>query len=296
MPLTVLLNAAAGLKQTDDRCATVAQLFAAAGVDARIIALQSAEHAVDVARRALAERACAIVAGGGDGTVSTVASTVMGTSTALGVLPLGTLNHFARDAGIPTDLEAAVAAIAAGHTARVDTGEVNGRTFLNNASIGIYPDIVVEREHLRQLGHRKWVAFAIAAARVVRRYRRIAVRLTADGATTVTRTAFLVVGNNEYKVDGPTIGARVSLNSGRLYAYLAPRVHARELPKLVALALAGRARERRALESFSAPDFQVDTPGHRHNRVALDGEVIEMHGPLAFRSRPGSLRVIVPAG
>jgi len=308
--ITVLLNPAAGVTKTGERLARVTELFAAAGADARIVMLPSGAHAADAAREAAAAGACAIVAGGGDGTVSAVASVVAGTNTALGVLPLGTLNHFAKDAGIPMDLEAAVATVLAGHIKAVDTGEVNGRTFLNNASIGIYPDIVVERERLRQLGHRKWIAFALASARILRRYRRLVVGLAtprpgsgqaprqgsgqAGDASERSRTAFLFVGNNEYHVDGLSLGARDRLDGGRLFAYLAPRVHTRELPKLLALALAGRVRERQGLESVAAEHLQVVTPGRRRLRVAVDGEVMVMRLPLVFRARPASLRVIVP--
>jgi diacylglycerol kinase family enzyme len=278
-------------------------LFAAAGVEAQIVLLPSGAPAAAAARKAADAGACAIVAGGGDGTVSAVASVVVGTDRALGVLPLGTLNHFAKDAGIPLDLEAAVATIVAGHTKRVDTGEVNGQTFVNNASIGIYPDIVVERERLRQLGHRKWIALAIASARILRRYRRLVVRLAAPrqgsgqaGDTTDrARTAFVFVGNNEYQVDGLSLGARDRLDGGQLFAYFAPRVHTRELPKLLALALAGRAREQNALESIAATELHVGTPGRRRLRVGVDGEVMLMRVPLHFFARPASLRVLVPA-
>jgi diacylglycerol kinase family enzyme len=296
--------------KTEEQRARVSELFAAAGVDARIVMLTSGAHAADAARDAAAAGACAIVAGGGDGTVNAVASVVAGTATALGVLPLGTLNHFAKDAGIPLDLEPAVATIIAGHIKKMDTGDVNGRTFVNNASIGIYPDIVVERERLRQLGYRKWIAFALASARHLRRYRRLVVRLAtprpgsgqaprpgseqAGDGSDRARTAFLFVGNNEYQVDGLSLGARDRLDGGRLFAYLAPRVHTRELPKLFALALTGRARERQALESFAAEELDVATPGRRRLRVAVDGEVIVMRVPLRFRARPASLRVIVP--
>ena len=292
--ITVLLNPAAGVTKTGERLARVTELFAAAGADARIVMLPSGAHAADAAREAAAAGACAIVAGGGDGTVSAVASVVAGTNAALGVLPLGTLNHFAKDAGIPMDLEAAVATVLAGHIKAVDTGEVNGRTFLNNASIGIYPDIVVERERLRQLGRWKWTALAIATLRILRRYRRLVVRVAAGDGVEHARTAFVFVGNNEYQVDGLSLGARTRLDGGRLFAYLAPRVHTRELPTLLALALAGRARERQALESIEATALHVATPGLRRLRVALDGEVIVMRAPLQFRVRPGALRVIAP--
>ena len=268
--------------------------FAAAGVDAQVIVLKAAAHAPAATREAIAAGATTVVAAGGDGTINAVASELAGTTTPLGVLPLGTLNHFAKDLRIPQTLDAAVATIAAGRIKDVDVGEVNGRTFLNNASIGIYPDIVVERERLRQLGHWKWIALAIATTRIVRRYRRLVVRLEAADGVERARTAFLFVGNNEYQVDGLSLGARARLDGGRLFAYLAPRVHTRELPRLLALALAGRARDRQALESIEATSLHVVTPGVRRLRVALDGEVTVLRAPLQFRVRPAALRVIAP--
>ena len=163
-------------------------------------------------------------------------------------------------------------------------GEVNGRIFLNNSSIGIYPDIVVEREALRRQGYRKWTAFAVATVKILRHYRGVVVRITAEESTHVVRTPFLFVGNNQYHVEGRQLGARDRLDGGRLFAYLAPRVHARDLPKLLASALIGR--EHDTLESFGAVALQVDTPGRRRLRVATDGEVAVMSTPLQYRVRP----------
>ena len=293
--ITVLLNPAAGVTETQDRARRVAELFDAAGADARIVQVESGAHALDVARAAMSAGAAAVVAGGGDGTVSGVASVLAGSTTPLGVLPLGTRNHFAKDVGIPPDLEGAVATVVAAHVTSVDTGEVNGRIFVNNSSIGVYPDIVVEREKLRRESYRKWIALVVATARIVRRYRGLVVRLTAEDATARARTAFLFVGNNEYETDGLNLGARARLDGGQLAIYFAPRVHARDLPKLLALALAGRASEHHAFESFSTTHLHVHTPGRRRLRVAVDGEVTVMARPLLYRIRPRSLRVIVPA-
>jgi diacylglycerol kinase family enzyme len=292
--IVVLLNPASGTAETQHRFARVAVLFDAVGADAQIVQLGSGAEAPDAARSAVSHGAAAIVAGGGDGTVSSVASVLVGSKTPLGVLPLGTLNHFAKDARIPLDLERAVATVVAAHVTSVDVGEVNGRPFINNASIGVYPDIVVEREKLRKQGYRKWMAFALATARILRRYRGLVVRLAAEDAGARAHTAFLFVGNNDYDTDGLDLGARATLDAGQLVAYFAPRVHARDLPKLFALALAGRAKEH-ALESFAATEVHVHTPGRHRLRIAIDGEVTVMAGPLRFRIRPRSLRVIVPA-
>src|SRR5207237_165954 len=155
------------------------------------------------------------------------------------------------------------------HTARVDVGEVNGRPFLNNSSIGLYPDLVVERERLRQRGHRKWIAGALAVAAILRNYRGILVRLTSAEATGRARTPFMFVGNNEYETEGLRLGGRPHVDCGKLFGYLAPRVHTRELPKLLAAALLGRTHSARTLRSFPATELEVETPGRHRVRVAL---------------------------
>jgi diacylglycerol kinase family enzyme len=222
-----------------------------------------------------------------------VASVLVGSNVPLGVIPCGTLNHFAKDAGIPLDLEPAVHTVVHGRVTRVDVGEVNGQVFLNNSSIGIYPSIVVQREALRRQGYWKWTAFAVATVKILRHYRGVVVRITAGDSTHVARTPFLFVGNNEYEVEGRRLGARDRLDSGQLFAYLAPRVHARDLPKMLVRALIGR--EHDTLQSFAAVSLQVGTPGRRRLRVAMDGEVVLMSTPLHYRVRSQALTVIVPS-
>ena len=293
--ITVLLNAAAGLKRDEAMPARLSELFAKAGSPVRIVPLEFGTDAAQAVRSAVQTGAAVVVAAGGDGTVRSVAAGLVGSQTPLGVLPLGTLNHFAKDLGIPLDLERAVETIVARHQLSVDVGAVNDRVFVNNSSIGIYPDIVAAREDLRRQGRRKWTAFALATARILRHYRGVRVRLETGTLTKTAVTPFLFVGNNEYQVEGIRLGSRVRLDAGRLYAYLAPRLRGPDLPKLLALALAGRAMDNHALESFATRDLRVDTPARRAVRVALDGEVRLMAVPLRYRILPGALPVIVPA-
>jgi diacylglycerol kinase family enzyme len=292
--VVVLLNPNAGGDDGDDFPMRLTGLFAQREVPARIVTITAPEQTAEIVRGAVADGASAVVAGGGDGTINAVASALAGTSVPLGVLALGTLNHFAKDAGIPLDLEPAVQTIADGHVVRVDVGEVNGRIFLNNSSIGIYPDLVVERESLRKNGHAKWAALAIAATRLVRRYRGVTVRITTGNVGRTLRTPFLFVGNNEYAVDGVGLGGRTSLSRGELSAYVAPRLHGRDLPRLLVLALIGRATNTRSLERLIMQRLDVETPGIHRLRVSLDGEVTVMTPPLRYQIRPGALSVIVP--
>jgi diacylglycerol kinase family enzyme len=293
-PIAVILNASAGTALKHPHIDTeVGDLFRAAGCDAEIIVLRAGQSPVEAARQASA-RASLVVAGGGDGTISSVVAGIVGSPAALGVLPLGTLNHFARDLRIPIDLQQAVAVVAARHIARVDLGQVNDRVFINNCSIGLYPSIVEERERLRGEGHAKWPAMAIATLRVLRRYRGVSVRIDVDGRQRTWQTPFVVVGNNEYAIQGLHLGARASLDQGRLFVYLTPRARTRDLPMLLARALAGRITESGAGEIVAAAELTIATRAARRIRVAVDGELVPMITPLRFRARPGALPVVVP--
>jgi diacylglycerol kinase family enzyme len=294
-PICVLLNPDAGAASSRPRIAAeIAELFRALGRETEIVALQHGQDPVEAARSASA-RSPIVVAAGGDGTVCGVAAGLAGASAALGVLPLGTLNHFAKDLRIPLDLAGAVAVVAAGHTARIDAGFVNDRVFVNNSSIGIYPSIVDAREALRGQGYRKWPAMAVATARLVRRYRGVKVTIEIDRRRHTWRTPFVFVGNNEYTIDGSRLGSRERLDEGMLFVYMAPRLRARHLPLLLVKALAGRARQSGAFEIVRAGELWIDkSRSGRAQHVALDGEVRIMKTPLHYQMRAGALRVMVP--
>lgn len=244
-------------------------------------------------RRALAAGCRVIVAGGGDGTVGCVAGQLVGRDAALGVLPLGTLNHFARDIGIPLEPEAALAAIARGATKAIDVGEVNGRFFLNNSSLGLYPEIVHNRElQQARLGRGKWPAFAWATLAALRRYPFLDAHLTTDARDQRYRTPFIFVGNNAYQLDGLRIGARNALDGGVLSVCVAQRTGRWGLVRLAFRALFGHLREARDFRAMLAKDAVVETR-HRRLRVATDGEVCMLETPLHYRIHARALRVIV---
>lgn len=248
----------------------------------------------DAANRALQQGASAVVAGGGDGTVSTVASVLAGTPVPLGILPLGTLNHFAKDLHIPQDLDAAVQTIAAGHAIKVDVGDVNGRCFINTASLGVYARLVWEREQQQLSGRGKWRALAVAAVRVLRSYRRIHVIVNNGEQSRVVRTPFVFVGNNEYELEGSDVGRRPRLTGGRLQVCIAPEMNRIELVRLVAGAFTGRLQGADHFEAMSATECSIRTRSWRQG-VTLDGELLVLRMPLLFRTRPGMLHVLVPA-
>ena len=290
----VLLNPASGAAGRPHLREELEALFHDAGVDAHVREVVARQGIAAAVRAVLDMHPEAVVAGGGDGTVSAVASVLAGTGTSLGVLPLGTLNHFAKDAGIPLDLAKAVQIVAAGHTRRVDVGRVNDCIFINNSSIGVYPSFVEARDRFRRQGRSKWSAPVLAMADVLRREGEVAIRLHGDRSRVVARTPFVFVGNNEYHVEGFKLGGRLRLDGGRLYAYFAPPVRTRHLPKLFAQAVFGYARREHALESMTGAELSVDTIFRRSIDVACDGEIVTLDTPLHYRSWPAALSVLVP--
>jgi diacylglycerol kinase family enzyme len=274
--------------------ALIARISGELGTQTRVIVTRSGEELVSWAKRAVSEKNSRVAAGGGDGTVNAVAGPVVGTDTALGVLPMGTLNHFAKDAGIPLDLEEAVRNFFTGQVFKVDVGEVNGRVFVNNSGVGVYPHLVREREEEQRRGHRKWVAFALAVGSVLRRYARLRVRLHMSEAQALAHvTPFLFVGNNEYEVAGLQIGRRLSLTSGRLWVCTAPRAGRRNLMGMAWRTLTGRVSDHE-LNAIAVEEILVERSTPRIT-VSTDGEVSLMVAPLQYRSRPAALSVVLPA-
>ena len=291
-PLPVLVNAAAGLAAHDP--ALLEQRFRSLGIHADVQVARNGEHLVALAEQAARSNPPMIVAGGGDGTLSAVAAVLASSDITLGILPLGTLNHFARDLGLPLDLDGAARVIAAGTATTVDIGDVNGRTFLNNSSLGLYPGIVRDREKQRSRGRQKWHALFWATMTVLRRSPFLWVRIKVDGEEALRRTPFVFVGNNPYNMEGFAMGTRQRLDSGELSLYLTQRRSRFKLLGLGLRALFGRLAQVRDFEALTARAIRVETH-HRRLLVALDGELAVMEAPLDYTLRPRALRVLVPA-
>jgi diacylglycerol kinase family enzyme len=290
----VVLNARSGTGCGPERADELKSLFAAEGMEAQVALAGSGEEMFAAMAKAEDSGIGLVVAGGGDGTQSAVASKLIGTRMVQGVLPLGTLNHFAKDLGIPLKLEEAVRAIAQGRALAVDVGEVNGRTFINNSSLGLYPEIVRARE-LQQLhlGKSKWAALASAALRATQRPHGLAVRIASEGEEQLRRTPFVFIGNNRYTMEGFHIGARSSLQGGELALYMGRRRGRWALLQLALRALARRLQQDADFEMLTGEAFVISTRVPRI-RVATDGEVNMMDTPLDYRIRRQALRVMVP--
>ena len=293
--LEVIVNRSSGAGPEAGVQNILTEAFQAAGVDARISLAQAGSEMIALAQKAARGDADTIVAGGGDGTISSVAAAVIDTGKTLGVLPFGTMNHFAKDLGIPLDLAGAVATIVAGHETNVDVGEVNGHIFINNSSLGLYPNIVHVREQQQRLGWSKGPAYLWAALAVLRRYPFLNVRVGVEGEELRSRTPFVFIGNNEYEMETLNIGGRAHLDKGELSLYMTNRTGRLGLVRLALRAMFGGLSQEKDFVSLCTNEIWIETK-HQHLRVALDGEVIRIAAPLHYRIHPGALRVLTPEG
>jgi diacylglycerol kinase family enzyme len=283
--IPAFVNPAAGNADEVDAALRKAGCF-----DIRPVAPDEVTQAVEGAVQAGAERVAAV---GGDGTVSAAAAGLRGTGAALVVIPAGTFNHFARDHGIPTDLDSACAIARSHHTELVDLGLVNGRVFLNTSSVGVYANFVRVRERLEpRVGY--WSASLWAFVRTFAQVRpfQVAIETNHTGQHSY-RTPLVFIGIGERELKLPRLGGRVRGGRRGLHVMV---VRGRTRARLVALSLEAATRGVRALsrtphlDTFVLPSCRID---QRHSTVAVDGEVVTMASPLAYELAARALRIVL---
>ena len=287
MEAAVILN-----RNKGDR-GEVAAALSAFGVTAKIESVDG-DAIGDRAEAAVKGGAKLVVVGGGDGSVSSAAQALAGSGAALGIMPLGTLNHLARDLGIPATLQESVQVIASGRTRSIDVAEVNGRTFVNNAAIGLYPLMVIDREAQQdRLGRSKRLAMLVASLRTLMRFHHQRLTLSIDGGEARVDTPLLFVGNNDYQLAFPAAGQRDKLDDGELCVMLMRKKGVPGFLAAVARALLGIQRADDMVRIDGVKQLKVDS-ARSTITLALDGETLAMKPPLEFRIRPGALKVIAP--
>jgi diacylglycerol kinase family enzyme len=290
LPVIVNRNGGTAAKLGDKLEQQLADAFAVAGASAQILALDGGEMGAAIGKAAKGGR---VVVAGGDGTAACAAQQLAGSDTELGLLPLGTLNHFARDLGLPADLGEAARIAANCSPQAIDVAEVNGHVFVNNASIGLYPQMVRGREALQhRKGWPKWLSMLPAAFAALERLPHHRLRIDLGQGERSIVTPLLFVGNNVYSLEAGSIGARSSLSDGRLSVYAIAHRSRLSLLWFALRALVGRAhREMDFVTLGECEALKVASPGSIE--IALDGEVQRIESPLEFRIRPGALKVIV---
>jgi len=292
----ILVNRAGGAAAAagGSLTANLTAAFAAAGVNAHVRLLDGGEMQQAVREAAALGR---VIVAGGDGTAACAAGVLAGGAAEMALLPLGTLNHLARDLSIPADLEEAARLAATGAATAIDLGRVNDHLFVNNASIGLYPLMVRHRDGYRKRkGWPKWLASVPAAWDALSRLPHHRLRIDmGEGAMPVV-TPLLFVGNNRYSLESGTFGTRATLTDGRLSVYAIARRGRMALLWFGLRAMLGRidwTRDFIVLGEYAS--LTVHSRSVNAIDVGLDGEVRRLRFPLRFESVPGALRIVAPS-
>jgi diacylglycerol kinase family enzyme len=300
MRFDVLVNGGAGsvdAAEEEREVAAIAAAFAAAGARAEVRVVEP-ERMQDEVRACWEgpDRPRAVVVAGGDGTVSCGAGAAAGTDIVLGALPLGTFNHFAKDIDLPAELGAAVAALVTGEVRAIDAAEVNGRVFVNNSVLGLYPDLVAVRDRIRhQRGWGKVRAVPVALITVLRRFPLHRLDLRGPGyERRRVRTPLVFVGNGVFGNESGGAPRRGDLADGSLGVAVSRAKSRWGLVRSAFRALARGADADDDIDTVALTELTVDLHV-RHARVAVDGEICWMESPLRYRIRPKALHVLAPA-
>jgi len=290
--ICVILNPKSGKRQTD----IVNRLQAAMARHPGRFELRQVGRGSDpetTAAAAAEDGFATLVAAGGDGTVSAVAGAAVRADRVLGIVPLGTFNYFARGLSLPEEAEAAIDLIASGPVRRVAVGTVNGEIFLNNASLGIYPAVLAQREGI----YRRWGRSRLAAHWSVlvafARFRRpLTLRVVVDGKPIRTRTPLAFIARSAYQLSLFGLDGAEDVAQGRFALFLAPDNTSRWQMLVYAVRLWSRAMERgRDFDYVSGRVIEIET-AHSRALVARDGERERMRSPFRFEMQPDALRVI----
>jgi diacylglycerol kinase family enzyme len=266
----------------------IEQQFNDLGITTDFIAIESDKQVI--ADKLKQQPYMSVVAAGGDGTVRLAAQFAIQAKLPLGILPLGTLNHFAKDLGLPIDLAEAAKVIANGTTAPADYCEVNDQIFLNNASLGIYPATVIDREKT-QKHWGKWLAAAKGFIGALRTNKNMDCTIVAPEGSWEYSSPLIFVGNNKYHIDRAGLSGRDKLNGARMFLYVVQATNRRRLVILALLNFLGfhlrsTASARQTKGPLTIKSAQSSTD------IALDGEVFKMKFPLHFAMNAGQLTVL----
>lgn len=251
-------------------------------------------HVTQTIRERLNRGQRLVVAAGGDGTVNCVVQAlVQHPEGVLGVVPAGTYNHFAKDLGIPLDWRKALEVAVAGEVRQIDTARINERYFVNNVSLGLYPEMVARREE-RGRDYPRWKSRLFAMYGTLQRYPHVTLAIETAHHHELIRTHVFMASNNSYDLSRIGIEApRTTLEEGRLSIYWLPHLPRIRLMRFVASYLAGRVRHAPGFRSFRTARLRVQS-SHAALRVGIDGELFTLETPLMITSVPQSLRVRVP--
>lgn len=294
-PVVVLANAGSG-KKAAARIEALLQPLRDSGLEVTVRLIRDGRHLPDEARQARNGGYATVIAAGGDGTICSVATELAGSGIAMGIIPLGTFNFFARSLGLPNEPGPALAALMTGGLREVSAGEVNGKLFLNNASLGLYPALLESREAAYARFGRSRLSAYWSALRTLATYDRPSrLRVTVDGKTNHHRSPVVFVAHNAYQLEQYGMQDGVELiRQGKLAIYIAPELRRWQVLGFALRMFLRTARPYRDFTLEAGTELVIETRARRRT-IARDGERDRMAAPFTFRRLPGALKVIVPA-
>lgn len=299
-PLFIVMNAGSGSEEANATRATMEYVLSRSGRKYEIEMVRDGATLGEVARQVVARARAAkgvVVAAGGDGTINAVTTNVLGSGCALGVIPLGTFNYFCRNHEIPLDVREATEAVLSGRAHPVQIGLVNERVFLVNASLGLYPQILEDREGYKQrYGRNRLVALWSGLVTLARDFRQLRIHVEQDGERSSLRTPTVFVGNNRLQLEQIGMGPEV-IRDGHLTAIMLKPVGGLALFWLMIRGAFRTLGEAENVTSYAFREMTVTFAGRQRTgkaKVATDGEIAWMDSPLVFRTTPEPLYLIKP--
>ena len=298
--LVFIINAASGSGAAEDTRAAIEATLAEAGRDGELRFIRPADlaQAADEAALTALHRRTAVVAVGGDGTISAVAQAAHAHGCAMGLVPQGTFNYFARTHGLPEDAAEATRVLLHGVPVPVQVGVVNGRLFLVNASLGLYPEMLKDREaYTARFGRHRLVVLLASATTLLHTYRPLRLRIRCEGTVREFTTPTLFVGNNRLQFERMGLPEAEAPDDGRIAAVMLRPIGTLAMPGLMLRGALGTLGESDSIEHFEFTQMQVRPqllPGQQGIRVAMDGEVRRLRVPLDISRSPRPLFLIKP--
>lgn len=297
-PLFIVLNTGSGRGDAQVLQDTIRGILDEAGRRYTLMAVDDPTHLTQTAQGAVKraqDEQGVVIAAGGDGTLNAVAATVLGKGVPFGILPQGTFNYFGRTYGISQDTDVALRGFLQGHIEPVRVGQLNGRLFLVNASLGLYPTLLEDREAYKQrFGRSRMVALWSGLVTLLRAPRQLRLQLEEEGGVRDLRTPTLVVGNNKLQLEHVGIESE-DLERNRLVAMTVKPVGTLALYGLLVRGLFSRLGEAEHVISFGFERMRVRIRGRNRVKVAMDGEISWMSTPLEFKVADEKLPLVVPA-
>lgn len=298
----IVSNAGSGSKDAQEAREQVEAVLSAAGRPHEFILIEDPRALAAVAKQAVdaaAKSGGAVVVAGGDGTINAVMQAVLPTRRPFGIIPQGTFNYSSRAHGIPQDTAEAARSLLSATVKPVQVGLVNDRAFLVNASLGLYPELMQDREeYKRQFGRYRPVALWSGLMTLLREHRQLVVEIEHDAGRERLRTTTIFVGNNSLQLERLGLDESDAVSRCRLAGAIVQSVGTAELLGLALRGLLGRLGEDERVRDFSFQRLTVrplSGVGKRGIKIAVDGEIGWCRPPITFRVAPQPLMLLVPA-